>query len=381
MRDHKRHILVIDATPFTGGSKIATENILRQIDDESVRITVLTADPKSWNWERLHTISLLEPRWLAKQVHGLPYFIRHLLITLQVLYARYKKGAFDIAVGVSGPGVDLSLYLAKPLLKFKIIQLIQGDVACSRTIAKCLLAANEVHYLESTQNSLLAAISLISNTTSKQLPQYYQKMQNGIPANTWPQRCQTKRPVIFWAASLLKWKGLDVLLGALSILRVDERNETHICFIRPKDTALEISEAPIRMKSVFWHESPNNLDALRSATNIFVSTSTHEPFGLSILEAMAAGHCIVIPADGAYWDRNLKDGIECIKYQPFNITDLADKLFMLTHNMPIVRRLGDAAAIRAELYRAEICYANIKNSLIGNNNKDSIALMTEKEPD
>lgn len=377
----KRHILVIDATPFTGGSKVATENILRQIDDESIPITVLTADPKSWNWERLHTIRLFEPRWLAKQVHGLPYFIRHLFITLQLLYARYKKGAFDIALGVSGPGVDLSLYLAKPLLKFKIIQLIHGNVACSRTIGKCLLLADEVHYLESTKNSLLAAISLIFKTKTKQLPRHYQQMQNGIPASAWPQRCQIKRPVIFWAASLLKWKGLEVLLGALSILRADERNETHICFIRPKNTTLDVSEAPIEMRSVFWHEAPNNLDIFRSATNIFVSTSINEPFGLSILEAMAAGHCIVIPADGAYWDRNLKEGVECVKYQPFSITDLADKLFMLTHNMPIVRRLGDAAAKKAELYRAELCYANIKNSLVGNNDKQTTVLMTEKEPD
>lgn len=376
-----RHIIVIDATPFIGGSKIATENILRQIDDENIRITVVTADPKSWNWEKLHTIRLFEFKWLARQVHGLPYFIRHLLITLQLLFTRYKQGAFDIALGVSGPGVDLSLYLAKPLLKFNIIQLIHGDVACSRTIGKCLLLADEVHYLESTRNSLLDAISCISKIHTTQLPPHYQQMQNGIPANAWPKRCQTKRPVIFWAASLLKWKGLEVLLGALSILRTDERNETHICFIRPKDTALEISEAPIEMRSVFWHEAPNNLDTLRSATNIFVSTSSHEPFGLSILEAMAAGHCIVIPADGAYWDRKLIEGVECIKYQPSNITDLADKLFMLTHNMPIVRRLGNTAAKKSELYRAELCYASIKNSLIGNNDKQKTVLMTEKEPD
>lgn len=99
--------------------------------------------------------------------------------------------------------------------------------------------------------------------------------------------------------------------------------------------------------------------------NIFISTSRNEPFGLSILEAMAAGHCIVLPADGAYWDKTLDDSVNCIKYRPEDADDLANKIMHLCNNMDKVKTLDLAGMKVAENYRAESCYKPIIESITG----------------
>jgi len=360
-----RHLVVIDPIAFAGGSKVATENILRLLDKQQIRITVLSADAESWQWENLKRVQLFEPRWLAKQQQGIPYFLRHLFIAFNLLITRLRFGKIDVALGASGPGVDLSLYLIKPLLGFNITQLVHGPVACSRTIGRCLKAANKVHYLESSSASLIAALSRVTNKNENLSDSRYQIMKNGLSEHNWPQPCQYTSPVIFWAASLLKWKGLETLIDALDIFENQNRPKTHICYIQPKQTSLPVSRAPVTMESVYWHAAPNNLDEIRSNASIFVSTSYKEPFGLSILEAMTSGHCVVIPADGAYWDQILTHGVNCIKYEPGNAIDLAANLFSLSNNMIYVMLLGSRGASLALEYRATTQYQSIKNNILG----------------
>ncbi len=360
---YKKHILVIDPTTFTGGSKIATENILRLLDLDKVRITVLTTDRDSWHWHGVKRIKMFEPGWLSKQQQGIPYFMRHGLIVLRLLALRLRYGRFDIALGASGPGVDLSIYLLRLLMKFRIVQLVHGPVARSRTIGRCLNVADEVHYLDSTEESLRTALSTVGVTPALPNPPRFQIMVNGLSAHNWPAPAQHERPVLFWAASLLRWKGLDTLLEALKQIDDERRPQTHICYIRPEDTSLAVSSAPVSIRQVCWHENPAQLDQLRADASIFISTSKHEPFGLSILEAMASGHCVLLPSDGAYWDQILDDGINCIKYTADDPVDLGDKILGLIQDMNKVKALGIAAMKVAENYRAESCYKSIIKAL------------------
>ncbi len=377
----KRHVLVIDPIAFPGGSKTATETILNLLEQDNVRITVLTRDPDSWQQPNINRALFQEPKWLSQQEQGIPYFLRHLFILLKLFLARLHYGKIDIAIGASGPGVDLALYLARPLLRYKIMQLIHGPVASSRTIGRCLQKASQIYYLEHTKHSIKKALATVSRDFEPQLPVQFQVMENGLPSESWPKRCQTSQPIVFWAASLLKWKGLETLLDALNIIAPPARPKTHICYIQPKETLLPVSQAPITMTSVHWHKSPENLNQLRASANIFVSTSKNEPFGLSILEAMAAGHCVVIPADGAYWDKILEDGISCIKYQPGDSMELATKLWQLCRDMDQVRKLGASAHKIALHYQADISYAPIKQVLEGShpgNNSHALNNNTEQ---
>lgn len=361
---HKHHLLVIDPTAFSGGSKVATESILRLLDSDQIRITVLSADPDSWHWPQLTRVALYQPKWLARKEQGIAYFLRHLFIALNILLLRWRFGRVDIGLGASGPGVDLALYLLKPLLGLKVIQLIHGPLAKSRTIARCLLAAEQVYYLQSSRDSLLSCLTAIDPHSKQTLPAHCQLMQNGLSEQRWPTPCQQQGPVVLWAASLLKWKGLEILLTALGRLPAEKRPATHICYIKPKETQHPISKLPHALHKVHCYENPANLDQIRASANIFVSTSKNEPFGLSILEALAAGHCIVIPADGAYWDQTLEDNINCIKYQSDNSEDLMQKLLLLKNDLQQVIRIGQQAAKIATRYRAKKQYANIQSGIV-----------------
>lgn len=358
-----KHLLVLDPICFKGGSKIATENILRLINTDKIRITIVTSDMDSWGWSELTRVRLYQPKHLVNHVHGIPYFINNFIIAIQLLLVRIRLGYFDIAIGSSGPGIDLSLYMLKIFMNFKLIQLIQGHVSNSRTLGRCLLKADEIYYLSSTSESLLSALYRFTNTQHELKPPRFKLLQNGLSEHNWPSRCQTKRPVIFWAASLLKWKGLDIFLDALKYIEDKARPETHICYIEPKKIMLAMSNAPVIVDGVHWHKNPEHLDKIRASANIFVSTSQNEPFGLSILEAMAAGHCVLLPTDGAYWDCILVDGINCIKYIPNDAVDLSEKLRSISCDMQRIKLIGDAAEWIARNYQAHIRYAPITDSL------------------
>lgn len=353
-----RHLIVVDPTAFGGGSKVATESILQLLDPQQIRITVLSADKSSWLGRNIKRVHLAEPNWLAQKEQGFGYFLRHAFIAFNLLLVRLRFGRFDIALGASGPGVDLALYLLRPLLNFNIIQLIHGPVAKSRTIARCLQAALHVYYLQSSRDSLQTALTALESA-HVELPAHFHLFQNGLSDDKWPTPCQSHTPVIFWAASLLKWKGLDTLLEALQRINDQQRVQTHICYIRPQGVQLPTSNAPIAIDHVDWFESPADIDTIRSDANIFVSTSKNEPFGLSILEAMAAGQCVLIPADGAYWDQVLEDNIDCLKYIPDDPVDLKNTIIMASSDITLIHRLGTQAANIALSYRASKKYANI----------------------
>jgi glycosyltransferase involved in cell wall biosynthesis len=233
------------------------------------------------------------------------------------------------------------------------VQLVHGPVAASRTLGKCLLQADRVHFLQSARGSLITAMNRYQPNRNPALPGHFQPLKNGLAAHQWPSLCQHRRPVIFWAASLLEWKGLDTLLNALRRIDPDERPEARICYIRPRKTPLPVSRAPVPVENVLWHENPSDLDRLRAGASIFVSTSEQEPFGLSILEALAAGLCVVLPDDGAYWSHRLTDGAQCVMYRPGDDDDLAVKLRDLCADCTRMRAIGLAGRMLADNYRAE----------------------------
>ncbi|WP_028021827.1 glycosyltransferase family 4 protein [Enterovibrio calviensis] len=361
-----KHILVLDPIAFSGGSKVSTKHVLTQLEDKNVRVSVLTADTKTWRHTQAFTKALWMPEALEKAEQGAAYFARHVLIALQLLWFRLFIGRIDTALAASGPGVDLGLYFAKLILGYRLVQMIHGPVAKSRTIGRCLLRADNVFYLESTSDSLCTALSAAGCHCTLSELTHFQTFNNGLPKSTWPSQCQYDNAVVFWAASLLKWKGLDTLMDALQRIHSSQRVDTHVCFIRPEQTTLPTSEAPQDVMSVSWHEAPENLDEIRSQSNIFVSTSVKEPFGLSILEAMAAGMCVIIPKDGAYWDSQLTHGVNCLKYQAGDITALAMSLQTAQSDMRSLKRIGKAAGVVAQQYRAEICFRDICEALATN---------------
>ncbi|MEZ8101641.1 glycosyltransferase family 4 protein [Vibrio bivalvicida] len=382
MANSKNKTLVFDPITFKGGSKIATSDALNVCRISSNEFVVLTVDPEFWKGTEFyakHNVTLSKISafsWLMKQHNGAFYWASQIYLMFIMLKVVVLDRGIARIVGASGPGIDMPMYLLKVLLSIEVIQFIHGNVGLSRSIGYCLTKADAVFYLPSTRMSLKAALQTFLHhatkidDTSALAESYlkstrYQSFVNGIPASRWPTSCQKSVPICFWAASLLKWKGLDTLIDATKLAAQCKPVALNICFIRPIDTCLPVSSAPVLLKHTEWYEDPENLDEIRSQSNIFVSTSCHEPFGLSILEALAAGMCVVIPQDGSFWDQQLTHSENCIKYQPDSSDSLCDALLYAANDHQAFKRCCTNATDIAALYKAEFRYQRIAQFING----------------
>lgn len=335
-------VIIIDPIPFRGGSKIATEAMLNQLAERMPGITfhALTADPTSWL--AYPHYPLWVPSILKGRESGFGYLLKQMWQAIAIFWLVWRLKDVKCLLAASGPGVDLCCYWAAILLRCMVVQFIHGPVGCSGLSARALRKASAVFYLESAQASLKSLMLRLGDT---KFPSNWKPFINGLREAEWPTMTSGGSRIL-WAASLLRWKGLETMLTAHQMIS-SSRPELTICYLQPTGTQQPCSQPRPELPDTYWYPNPPNLDELRAMCGIFVSTSMNEPFGLSILEAMAAGLCVVLPADGAWWDQHLIDGVDCIKYQPNDPDDLARALMELNTRPDLVTRLGGNARLHA----------------------------------
>ena len=352
----KKKLLIVDPIVISGGSKIATQLAISHADLSRYDITVLTNDPESWSKLEARYIPIRTLSFIRTAQHGVMFLMAHLLVTLNILWITMRYGKPEMVIGASSPNVDMSIYFFRKVVRFQWLQFVHGDVPQSGLSGKALLATDSLAMLKSSEASVKNVVKSIAN--DEQYHNLFNRSQtftfdNGLDEKQWPTRSHQDRPVVYWAASLLKWKGLDTLIEAY---KTSELPKANICYIAPKDMPHGVTKAPVNLEHVAWYEKPKNLDALRANSSIFVSTSQREPFGLSILEAMAAGLAVIIPADGAYWDEKLHNELTCIKYAPNDSEDLSRAIKRLANDDVLRADIGKRAFHLAQHYRAQACY-------------------------
>ena len=371
--NRKNKILVFDLVAFAGGSKKATASILYETGIDSTNIVCLTKDPESWRSTSQHIYRLHEPGCFSNAEQGFKFYLRQVVILLAILVLHCRFGRFSLVVGSSGPGVDFALMLYRMFTGSLYCQLIHGPVSRSRSIGFALSQTDLLGVLESEKKSTYRALRCVFDKDKgreKFCSSQTLFFQNGMTQHEWPSERVREAQGIFWAASLLKWKGLDTLLQAVDTPTFNEAisfTETtaavNICYIKPVNSLLPQTAEPNSKGNIRCFEKPANIDEIRRHSSVFVSTSQNEPFGLSILEALAAGLCVVIPQDGAYWDRKLVDGVNCVKYSPGDHEQLARLLGLLIRSPKWTWRIGRAGIQEAQEYRASNRYASLATSL------------------
>jgi glycosyltransferase involved in cell wall biosynthesis len=319
-----------------------------------------------------------------------------LWFALQLLWISVRYGRFKRVLGISGPTVDFALYLYRLILPFSVfdlVQLVQGPVPQSRIAGYGVKQADAVFCLETMVNSTKRALALYHKVPMERLdsPELQcdnnkiQTFTNGIEldavsrcsllgTNNLPENNQGKTKTsykdsakvsLFWCASLWNWKRLDLFLAAVSRASrlVGKPVSANVCYILPKES-LHMYWLPGPMPSnIKFYQQPENLDEIRASSSIFISSSEKEPFGLSVLESMAAGLAVVIPHDDAYWDKELEEGKDCFKYTAGDENSLAQALAKLVNDAELRTGIGQAGQQHAQRYSAKTCYQKICKAL------------------
>lgn len=356
-------IIFLDTIPFFGGSKVATQTFLEQFPANS-NITILSANPEDWDKTNFKVQKLLEPSVLLNKTTGIPYLLRHAIIALNLVKLRIQVGPIQLMVGCSNSCNDFALFLASKLFKSKLCQFTHGPVYPSNLMSRSFVRNDLVYYLPSVQDSIEKLLEKQEETLEIQQSKV-KPFLNGLSESQWPSPVKPDNPMkLFWAASTLKWKGLDLFLGALRRFSDSDRPDTSICYIKPHSIELPITDAPQPLQGVSWFEKPDNFDQIRQSSNVFISTSEQEPFGLSVLECLAAGMCVLIPKDGAYWDQELVHGVNCLKYEARSVDALYEQISILKQSPSLIHSIGIEALKTAENYRAETLYKNIVKEVL-----------------
>ncbi|HET8625082.1 MAG TPA: glycosyltransferase family 4 protein [Gemmatimonadales bacterium] len=163
--------------------------------------------------------------------------------------------------------------------------------------------------------------------------------------------------LILMAGNLKRWKGQHVLLNAISRLPPGLRSRcyTALAGASPPEAAAygaELRELAARYgiaDRVLFLGPRGDVPALMTAADVVVHASTRpEPFGLVVVEAMALGRAVIASAAGGPAE-TVSPGTGEL-FDPSRPEDLARTLERLLGDEPTRRRLGEAAAVRAETF-------------------------------
>ena len=366
-----KRVLIYDPVPFKGGSKKVMKTIVAELPS-NIEVWVISNDRDSWCTDcdscdaKVNFVPLFSPRYLQNKTTGILYFVKHFVYLFSLLANMMKLKRFTKIIRFSGPSVDLSLYLLTEIINIDIIQLIQGDIADSKIAAFGLTRAKQVFYLPSTYTSILHTLKSHSSN-EKLVKTKFIPFINGINCSTIKAKETSNKNSdkigFLWAASLLRWKRVELFIAAMTKLNSSyedlDKYFASVCYIEPPTDAYIDVASIDKVDNIHWYADPYNLNDIRASSSVFISTSENEPFGLSILESMAAGLAIVIPADNAYWDQHLTDGYDCLKYDPNKLESLVQALTRLVNDPNFLLKIAQQAKRSAQQYCHLRCYSQI----------------------
>lgn len=249
-----RYVLLFDPIPFHGGSKVATTAALNLVSNQ-LPIEVLSSHLNSWQDLNCQDSAMLRtPELLLAQTKGLGYWFKQLYFCMAIGWLMFRlllvRASIPSQIVVaSGPGVDLAAYLVAHLFNIKLIQIIHGPIAKSRSSHWCLNQGHTTFYLPSAKASIQFCLD------AEVLKQNFVPFINGL--SKWPKpQIENSLPIsVFWAASLLKWKGLDLLTEAMQTQGLNHCLHANVCYIKPQQTKAEQCQIDRDIKHIHWHEN------------------------------------------------------------------------------------------------------------------------------
>ncbi len=337
-RDAPRTLLVHDESPSLGGSVTTLGSLAPVLEDAGWRVAVAAMQPDGW--DGLGLSPALLPR-RGERVSGAAYFAREARRALDVARVARREGA-TVLLANNGPTANLSTHLAGRLLGLPVAQYVRGPFPATGLAARLLRRAPQVFAVGAEAARQVRDVAGLDAA----------RVEEGIHPRFWPRRREAGGRGYFWSSALVEWKGLPLLLEAHRTLGPGAPPLT-ACYAGFPPGHPDAAPPPRALhEGVRLLRSPPGLDDLRAASLVYVHSATApEPFGRSLLEAMAAGLCPIVPDAGTPGRivRHMETGIT---YTRGSVHGLAAAMRLAARHPDLCVRLGDAAAEDARAYAA-----------------------------
>jgi len=331
-------VLVHDESPGLGGSITSLGALAPFLRREgwSVEVAALQAD--GWAGEGIDPCLL--PR-RGERITGAGYFAREAARALD-LRAACRRIRPDVLLANNGPTANLSTHLAGASLGIPVAQYVRGPFPASRLSARILRRAAAVL----TVGDECTAVAARSGIRPEQV-------EEGLDPGRWPRRREPEATDWLWSSALVAWKGLPLLLEAYAALG-GASPPLQLCWAGLPGGHPDAVAPPRQVPpGVNLHRAPADLDALRSRCLAYVHTALlPEPFGRSVLEAMAAGLCPIVP-DAGTPGRLVRHEESGLVYPAGSPSGLAAALRRAAGDPELCARLGAQAAREATAYRSD----------------------------
>ena len=332
-------LLVHDESPGLGGSVTSLGALVPFLRRSGWRVEVAALQPDGWEGEGIAP-HLLRRR--GERIAGAAYFVREAMRALD-LRALCRSLRPDVLLANNGPTANLATHLAGWALGIPVAQYVRGPFPPSELAGKVLRRAVAVFTVGEECTRQAASVRGVAP----------EQVEEGLDPVRWPATRSPSARDWFWGSALVEWKGLPMLLDAYGALG-EAAPPLHVCYAtHPPGHPDAVPLPPRILPGVNLRRSPPDLDAIRARCLVYVHTALRpEPFGRSLLEAMAAGLCPVVPDAGTPGRlvRHLQNGLT---YRAGSVRDLEAALRRAAGDPDLCARLGAQASREARRYTAD----------------------------
>jgi glycosyltransferase involved in cell wall biosynthesis len=285
--------------------------------------------------------------------HGRAYFHRE---TERAGVLVLKTRRPDLIIANNTPAANLAVHMAARAWDpagpgLPVIQWVRGPLPDTSITRMLLLRAHTV----------LAPAPRVAADVLRLAPKAHVEIapEAVIPIAAAPP--ESARQQWLWASSLAPWKGAPLLVEALKRARralAPQRLPDVLGAYIPLGDETTPPATPPGL--IDWQAMPD-LAIERARSLVYIHTATSpEPFGRSVLEAMAAGLCPVVPDEGMPKDL-VRNGVTGLVYKAREADDLAAALTTLARDPARARALGSAASDAARDYHPDQVWRVLKH--------------------
>ena len=345
-----------------GGPTLALHNMCQGLSQHRVEIHVCTTDGDSQGWRqavplnqpvkqygatvwyfkrqtRFYTASWPLTRWLASQIKDYDLIHIHCLFSYAALPAAFYATRYHVPYIVRPLGTlsRWGMTHRRPLLKRLSFALIEKRI---------LENAALIHYTSEQEQAEASALGV--NTPSVVIPHGVELgMFDALPD---PQTFRSQYPaldgkyVLLFLGRLHPVKGVELLLTAFRQLQdrypnsvlvlAGEGARDYVAALRAQVASLGLTDAVVWTGFI---SGPQKLAAL-AAADAFVAPSFLESFGMSVVEAMAAGLPIVI-TDRVSIHHEVRQA-DAGLVVPCKANAMSTALLRLAHSAELCRQMG-----------------------------------------